>query len=171
MPASAADPVSSVLKSTFASNAGVRNEIGGMNQSTGFIRGGSSTSVISSNGSLDHDSTPFKLNGSSKGQNGNLSSAGNTSLANSPNLENGLRANVKQSLLKSQQCKIEFDAPTRYVGGIGLSQATKFGTNVNSNAKPRYIILNPQQKHPQNNWDGLTTVKKSSSADSNGKTE
>ena len=125
MPASAADPVSSVLKSAFASNAGVRNEIGGMNQSTGFIRGGSSTSVISSNGSLDHDPTPFKLNGSSKGQNGNLSSAGNSSLTNSPNLENGLRANVKQSLLKSQQSKIEFDAPTRYVGGIGLSQATK----------------------------------------------
>ena len=54
MPASAADPVSSVLKNAFASHGASRNEIGTMHQvSTGLIRGGSSSSVLLGNGSLD----------------------------------------------------------------------------------------------------------------------
>ena len=150
MPASAADPVSSVLKNAFASNVAGRNETGAMHQTTaGLIRGGSSSSVVSSNGSIDHEPTPFKLNGSIKMQNTNLSMSGNSSLSCSPNLENGIRANAKKVLLSSQQCNVEFDAPTRYVGGIGFGQGCSSAASANSNGKSRVIVLNPHQKQLQ----------------------
>ena len=163
MPASAADPVSSVLKNTFASNVMARNETGLMIQTTGLIRGGSSSSVVSNNGSFDQESVSFDQNASTKTQNNSMSS-GNSSIRNSPNLENGIRANAKKALLSSQQGIVEFDAPTRYVGGIGYGQATSSAANANSNGKPRVIILNPNQKQLQvtnfvNNYFGINRVK------------
>ena len=149
MPASAADPVSSVLKNAFASNVAGRNGIGAMHQTAaGLIRGGSSSSVISSNGSLDHEPTSFKLNGPTKMQNINLASDNSSLTSSSPNLENGIRANAKKVLLSSQQCNVEFDAPTRYVGGIGFGQSLN-NSSGSSNVKSRVIVLNPHQKQLQ----------------------
>ena len=144
MPASSADPVSSVLKNAFASNGG-RTEISGMHQPTGLIRGGSSSSIASSGGSLSHEPATYKMNGLGKISN-SISSLNNSSLTNSPNLENGIRANAKKALLSSQQCDVEFDAPTRSVGSASFGQ----NNATSSNSKLRYIILNPQQKQVRN---------------------
>ena len=148
MPASAADPVSSVLKNAFASNGASRNEIGIMHQATtGLIRGGSSSSVLSVNGSLDHEPTPYSHNGSTKAQSNNMPMLGNSSPTCSPRLENGIRANAKRLLLSSQQCNVEFDEPTRHVSGMCTEQATNNMAETGSIGKSRVIVLNPHQKH------------------------
>ena len=146
MPASAADPVSSVLKNAFASNGAGRNEVGPMHQTTGLIRGGNSSSVLMSSDSLDHEPTPFNHNGSTKTQSNNLLS-GNSSPAYSPKLENGIRANAKRLLLSSQQCNVEFDEPTRHISEMGVQQAQNNMAGSNGTGKSRVIVINPHQKY------------------------
>ena len=148
MPASAADPVSSVLKNAFASSGAGRNEIGTMHQATaGLIRGGSSSSVLLGNGAIDHELSPYSHIGSTKAQSNNLPISGNSSPTCSPKLENGIRANAKRLLLSSQQCNVEFDEPTRHVSGMCTEQATNNMAGASSIGKSRVIVLNPHQKY------------------------
>ena len=149
MPASTADPVSSVLKNAFASNVASRNEIGTTHQSQkGLIRGGNSSSVLGSTTSFDHEQASFGLNGSAKSQSNNLLPSGNSSLSSSPNLENGIRANAKRLLLSSQQCNVEFDEPPRHVGGLVNGQISN-NVGGSSTVKSKIIIINPHQKQLQ----------------------
>jgi len=154
-----ADPVSSVLKNAFASKGGGRNEIGTMHQAnTGLIRGGSSSSVLSSNGSHDHEHATLGLNVSAKSQSTNLSLSGNSSLSSSPNLENGIRANAKRLLLSSQQCNVEFDEPTRHVSGLVNGHISN-NVGASSIVKSRIIVLNPHHKQLQSNGNLGSTKK------------
>ena len=148
MPASAADPVSSVLKNAFASHGANRNEIGTMHQvTTGLIRGGSSSSVLLGNGSVDHEPAPYSHNGSSKVQIHTLPMSANSSPTCGSKIENGIRANAKKLLLGSQQCSVEFDEPTRHVSGMCTEQVTKNMAGASSIGKSRIIVLNPHQRH------------------------
>jgi len=146
MPASAADPVSSVLKNAFASSSN-RSEISNIHQpATGLIRGGSSSSVLSTNDSLNHEPVPFGMSVKGKQPNSNTSYSSTSSLNSNSSLENGIRANAKKLLLSSQQCNVEFDEPTRYAGGLTNEKSLSNLAAASPNSKPRIIVLNPNQK-------------------------
>ena len=149
MPASAADPVSSALKNAFASSAN-RSEISNIHQpATGLIRGGSSSSVLSTNDSLNHEPAPFGMSVNGKHPNSSTSYSSTSSLNSNSSLENGIRANAKKLLLSSQQCNVEFDEPTRYVGGLTNEKSLSNLAASSPNSKPRIIVLNPNQKQLQ----------------------
>ena len=152
MPASTADPVSSALKNAFAFNVSGRNENRSMHPiGTGLIRGGSSSSILSTNGVLDDEpSSNYAHNGPTKLHNDNMSISSNSSMTSSPVLENSIRANAKKLLLSAQQCNVEFDEPTRHVSGMLSEQpASNNVPGVSLAQKTRIIVLNPQQKKVQ----------------------
>ena len=151
MPASTADPVTSVLKNAFAFNVSGRNENGAMQSvGTGLIRGGSSNSILSSNGAIDDEPSNYVQNGTNKSHNGSISMSANSSMNSSPVLENSIRANAKKLLLSAQHCNVEFDEPTRHISEIRRDQASFNNiAGINSSARSKIIILNPQQKKLQ----------------------
>ena len=151
MPASTADPVSSVLKNAFAFNVSGRNENRAMHSlGTGLIRGGSSSSILSSNGAIDDEpSSNYEMNNKSKLHSDSISVASNSSMSSSPVLENSIRANAKKLLLSAQQCSVEFDEPTRHVSGMLSDQVSTNVPGANSIPKSKIIVLNPQQKKLQ----------------------
>ena len=152
MPASTADPVSSVLKNAFAFNVSGRNENKAMHSlGTGLIHGGSSSSILSSNGAIDDEpSSNYEMNSKSKLHSDSISVASNSSMSSSPVLENSIRANAKKLLLSAQHCNVEFDEPTRHISEIRRDQASFNNiAGINSSARSKIIILNPQQKKLQ----------------------
>ena len=118
---------------------------------TGLIRGGSSSSILSTNGVLDDEqSSNYAHNGATKLHNDNMSISSNSSMTSSPVLENSIRANAKKLLLSAQQCNVEFDEPTRHVSGMLSEQpASNNVPGVSLAQKTRIIVLNPQQKKVQ----------------------
>ena len=94
--------------------------------------------------SLKRTFSGVQSNGSNGGGGGGssmgLMRGGNSSSINgnapSSSLESRLQATSKKGLLISN---VQFDAPTRYMGGGGL-------TSSDSSSKSRYIILNPQKQ-------------------------
>ena len=151
MPASTADPVTSVLKNAFAFNVSGRNENGAMHSvGTGLIRGGSSNSILSSNGAFDDEPSNYVQNGTKKSHSGGISLSANSSMNSSPVLENSIRANAKKLLISAQHCNVEFDEPTRHISGMNTNQPSSNNiSGINSTNKSRIIVLNPQQKKLQ----------------------